>query len=75
MSARPHVYVSRRKGVDGGKSPNQYFPQVTAEIRVFYPTYQLEVALEELDKAYDDAREQLMERLFQQQTVVRDAAQ
>jgi hypothetical protein len=37
MSARPSIYVSRKRPAPGGKSPNAHFPQLTTEIRIFAP--------------------------------------
>ena len=67
MSHRPHIHVTRRKAVDGGESPNAYFPQVTAEIRVFWPTHQVEVALEEFELVVHEARQQLEEKVREYQ--------
>lgn len=63
MTHRPHIYVCRRALVDGGESPNQYVPQVTSEIRVYWPTKQVERALEEFDLAVAEARAQLEEKV------------
>lgn len=39
MVHRHNVYVSVRVPVDGGQSPNSYAPQITVEIRAFWPPY------------------------------------
>lgn len=59
MASRPNVYVCRRVPVDGGKSPNAYYPQVTVELRTFFPSRQVERALEEFDLAVAEARQKL----------------
>lgn len=39
MSQRASVYVVRRIPTDGGESPNRFVPQITIEIRVFFPPH------------------------------------
>ena len=74
MATRPHIHVCRRVPVDGGKSPNAYFPQITVEIRTFWPTHQVERALEEFDGAVASARAQLEAKVREYQEW-RDATQ
>lgn len=63
MSSRPNVYVCRRVPVDGGESPNAFYPQVTVELRTFYPSRQVERALEEFEVAVVEARQKLEEKV------------
>lgn len=37
MGHRPHVYVIRREWAPGGESPNAHVPEITVEVRVFWP--------------------------------------
>lgn len=39
MSQRPGKTFTVRQPTDGGKSPNAYVPEITAEIRVFAPPH------------------------------------
>lgn len=59
MSARPHVYVSKRVPADPGESPNAYFPQITVEIRAFWPHYEKHRVRAILDEAYAEAIQKL----------------
>lgn len=65
MSARANVYQIRDRRVNGGVSPNAYVPKVTAEVRVHYPPVDkanIAAAIDELDRAYDAARNELRAR-------------
>lgn len=56
MSSRPGIVVSVKRPADGGESPNGYVPQITAEVRVFWPPRAtLGQVLVALDAAYRDA--------------------
>lgn len=37
MSGRPGILVTVRVPADGGKEPNKYTPEITAEIRIHWP--------------------------------------
>lgn len=39
MVHRHNAYVSIRVPVYGGKSPNAYVPEITVEVRAFWPPY------------------------------------
>lgn len=64
MSQRPRVHSTVRVPADGGKSPNRYVPEITAEVRVVWPPRADRAAvLGALDRAHRDARRALEERL------------
>lgn len=59
MSQRPSVYVSLRVPCDGGESPNRFLPEITAEIRLFFPPAAMQpnvtnVLLDAIDNAFRD---------------------
>lgn len=72
MSHRPHIYISKRVPCDGGVSPNAFFPQVTVEIRVFYPTHQLFLANSVLQDAYEDAMTEMGNRIINYRTAMEE---
>lgn len=37
MSGRPGILVSTKTPADGGESPNRYAPEITVEVRVYWP--------------------------------------
>lgn len=63
MGHRPGFLISRRVPCDGGESPNAYFPQVTVEVRVYYPARQMELAAEVLAEAVEEATAKLAARI------------
>jgi hypothetical protein len=60
MSARPSIYVSRKRPAPGGKSPNAHFPQLTTEIRIFAPAVTPSIVLAfELSAAMREAAKKM----------------
>jgi hypothetical protein len=55
MGHRPHIYVRRRVAADPGESPNAYLPQITVEIRAFWPDLEHHRVRAILDDAYAEA--------------------
>ena len=55
MAHRPHLYVRRLVPADPGESPNAYFPQITVEIRAFWPRLEKARVRAILDDAYAEA--------------------
>lgn len=55
MGHRPHVYVSVIEPCYGGDSPNNYLGQVTAEIRLYFPPLQRDLAAQALTEAVKQA--------------------
>jgi hypothetical protein len=55
MGHRPHVYVIRREPADPGVSPNQYVPQITVEVRAYWPARERHRVRAILDEAYAEA--------------------
>jgi hypothetical protein len=55
VSHRPHFYVRRVVPADPGKSPNAYVPQITVEIRAFWPDLEKHRVRAILDDAYAEA--------------------
>jgi hypothetical protein len=56
---RPHIYVIRREPADPGVSPNQYLPQITVEVRAYWPARERHRVRAILDQAYAEAVEAL----------------
>lgn len=55
MGHRPHIYVRRLVSADPGKSPNAYVPQITVEIRAFWPALEKHRVAAILADAYAEA--------------------
>lgn len=55
MGHRPHIYVRRRVAADPGESPNAYLPQITVEIRAFWPALERDKVAAILADAYAEA--------------------
>jgi hypothetical protein len=59
VSERPHVYVVHRIPADPGRSPNAYVPQITVEIRAYWPAREVGRVPAILADAYDEAVDKL----------------
>lgn len=62
MGHRPHFYVRRIVPAEPGESPNAYLPQITVEIRAFWPNLERHKVRAILDDAYAEAIRNLEEQ-------------
>ena len=60
MSARPGIVANAYVDADGGESPNQFKPYVSAEIRCHWPPLATD---EQIRQAIDDAMHDVIEQI------------
>lgn len=64
MARRKNIYVCLHTPQASLPSPNEMVPQVTTEIRIFYPSNTSRSVLrEQVTLAFDQAREQINEKV------------
>lgn len=64
MTSRPGIVATVRQPADGGQSPNRYVPEITAELRVFWPPRATPAEIRQaIDAAVDESYRKIGEIL------------